>query len=321
MSVRMFAFFLSVAVVIGGWVLTCAAYRLDGVAAGVRPLDPRRFETLTLVTVGTGGAWENPRRLGPALAIGHGDRVALVDAGRGSAEALRAAEVPLSQPGGVYLTSLLPENTLGLDDLLLNGWLGGRETPLRLTGPPGTARLAAGIEAAHADGIAARVQTLALPAEGARFEVHEVTEPVEGELAGLLVRSQPLAGGPVTALAWRFAGDGRAIVIAPVPWGGDALAEFARDANVLVREAAYVPTPREAEEAGVQVPPEQLARERALQTPFRSVGGVAQRAGVDTLVLVRLRPPPVFDFQITRIVAKRFDGRILIADDGDEITR
>jgi ribonuclease BN (tRNA processing enzyme) len=50
------------------------------------------------------------------------------------------------------------------------------------------------------------------------------------------------------------------------------------------------------------------------------VGALAARAGVGTLVLVRLRPPPVYDLQITSLVDDSFDGRIEIPDDGDEIT-
>ena len=46
---------------------------------------------------------------------------------------------------------------------------------------------------------------------------------------------------------------------------------------------------------------------------------VAQRAGVRTLVLVRLRPPPVYDLQVTSVVGRRFDGRIVLPEDGDEI--
>ena len=41
---------------------------------------------------------------------------------------------------------------------------------------------------------------------------------------------------------------------------------------------------------------------------------------METLVLVRLRPPPVYDVQITGLVDDDFSGRIVIADDGDEIT-
>jgi ribonuclease BN (tRNA processing enzyme) len=50
------------------------------------------------------------------------------------------------------------------------------------------------------------------------------------------------------------------------------------------------------------------------------VGGIAARAGVKTLVLVRLRPPPIYDIQITSEIGPTFDGRIVIPDDGDEIT-
>ena len=53
---------------------------------------------------------------------------------------------------------------------------------------------------------------------------------------------------------------------------------------------------------------------------MEEVGELAQRAGVGTLVLVRLRPPPVYDIQITSAVNDHFDGAIVIPDDGDEIT-
>jgi hypothetical protein len=33
-----------------------------------------------------------------------------------------------------------------------------------------------------------------------------------------------------------------------------------------------------------------------------------------------MRPPPVYDLQITSVVDDTFDGRVVIAEDGDEIT-
>jgi ribonuclease BN (tRNA processing enzyme) len=87
-----------------------------------------------------------------------------------------------------------------------------------------------------------------------------------------------------------------------------------------VREAAYVPEPEVAAEIGLDVDPERLRRERALHTSIEAVGELAQRAGVETLVLVRLRPPPVYAIQITSQVDDRFGGKILVADDGDTFT-
>ena len=58
-----------------------------------------------------------------------------------------------------------------------------------------------------------------------------------------------------------------------------------------------------AAEIGVAEDPERLRREAALHTSIYDVGLLARRAEVGSLVLVRLRPPPVYEFQITRVVA------------------
>jgi ribonuclease BN (tRNA processing enzyme) len=63
-----------------------------------------------------------------------------------------------------------------------------------------------------------------------------------------------------------------------------------------------------------------LLRAAREHTAIDAVGALAQQAGVETLVLVRMRPPPVYDLQITSVVDDDFDGRIVIAEDGDEIT-
>lgn len=318
-QLRVIGFFVVAGVAIASWVMTCAASRADRVMAGVAPLDPRGFPELTLVTVGTGGAYENPNRLGPSVAVGLGERVALVDAGRGVAEALRGARIPLAQPDTVYLTSLLPENTLGLDDLLLTSWLRGREEPLRVVGPPGTARLLERLADSHAVGTRARVAAMGLPEAGARFEAVEAGEGWSETRNELTVRAGALPGGPLPALAWRFESSGRAAVVAPTGWAPDALVEFTRGAQLLVHEAAFIPDADLAREIGLDVDPARLEREARLHTSLESVGGLAARAGVETLVLVRLRPPPVYDFQITHLVDDDFDGRIVIPDDGDEI--
>lgn len=319
-NLRLLGFFLVAGVAVGSWALTCAAWRADRVMAGVAPLETRSFRHLTLVTVGTGGAYENPNRGGPAIAVARGERIALVDAGRAVAEGLRGAKIAPAQPGTVYLSSLLPENVVGLDDLLLTSWLEGRETPLRLVGPAGTAELAERVIAGYAGSIDARAASLGLTEAGARFEVLEVADGWTEDAGDFTVRAGALPGGPLPALAWRFEADGRVAVVAPTGWASDALVEFARGATLLVHEAAYVPDPELAREIGLDVDPERLRREGALHTSMEGAGRLAERAGVGTLVLVRLRPPPIYDFQVTRVVGRDFSGRVLVADDGDEIT-
>ena len=134
------------------------------------------------------------------------------------------------------------------------------------------------------------------------------------------MRAGALPGGPVEALAYRFEWRDRSAAVSGTGWAPDALAALARGVHVLVHEAAFVPTPELAQEMQIDEDPERLRREAALHTGIDAVGDLARRAGARTLVLVRLRPPPVFDLQITSQVDDRYDGRIVVASDGDELT-
>lgn len=301
------------------WAFTCSAHRYDRVIAGISPLDPRHFPRLTLITVGTGGAFENLDRRGPAMAVALAGRIVLVDAGRGVSEALRASGIPVSQPDTVFLTSLLPENTVGLDDLLLSGWLDGRKQPLRLVGPPGTTELARALTAGHQRGVAAAARARDLPPAAARFHAIEVAGGWSERLGELAVRAGEIPGGPLEALAYRFEWRDRSAVVGSAGWGLGALEDFARGANVLVHELVLVPTPELAAQSPLEIEPETARREAALHTGIHEVGALARGAGVETLVLVRLQPPPVYDFQLTSQVDDYFDGRIVVATDGDEI--
>ncbi|MDH3497835.1 MAG: hypothetical protein OER21_13825 [Gemmatimonadota bacterium] len=320
MTARIIGLCVAVAVAGASWALTCSAWRHDQILAGISPVAPRQFDRLTLITVGTGGAYENPRRRGPCTAVGWGSRVVLVDAGRGVAEALRAAGIPTSQPDTVFLTSLLPENTVGLDDLLLAGWLDGRREPLRLVGPPGTRALAEGLVAGHRRGTEGAAEARGLPPANARFETLEIAGGWSQDRGSLAVSTGALPDGPLDALAYRFEWQGRSAVVGTTGWGRAALEELARGANLLVHEAVFVLTPELAAGMEMAVDPEVLRREVALHTAIGDVGSVAQRAGVETLVLVRLRPPPVYDIQLTSLIDDDFHGRIVVAEDGDEIT-
>jgi len=320
MTVRLILFVMLASIMTALWASTCVMWRAAEVGELVQTLEPRHFDRLTVLAVGTGGPYENRERLGPSTGIGYGDRVLLVDAGRGVAEALRTSAVPVSQPDTVLLTNLLPLNTVGLDDLLLTGWRGPREKPIRLIGPPGTIELAEALMQAHRSGTDGEGAALELPAAGARFDAIEVEGGFSAEEGGLRISAGALDGGPVPALAWRFEAINRSVVVSGTGWSQDQLVDFARGAHMLVHEAVLIPPPEDAEEAGVLVDPAQLQREADMHTSLYDVGGIATRTGVDSLVLIKLRPPPFFDLQITGTVSQTYDGAIELPDDGDEYT-
>lgn len=318
MDGKLFFLALVVGILVLAWLGAGVLWRAAEMAEIVAPLDPYEFEDLSVVTLGTGNEYENPNRHGPSTAIGLGRTVVLVDAGRGIAEALRGAKIPLNQPSLVVLTNLLPLNTLGLDDLLLTGWLVPREEPLRILGPPGTRTLVESLERAHAAGRDALGTAISLPAQGGRFEVSEVTDGYTEEIGGFRIEARSLPGGPLPTLAWRFSDGAQRIVVSGSGWGRNVLASFAGGADVLVHEAAYLPTVEELEGTGAEVPfPERLELEAALHTSILEVGGIATEAQVDRLVLVRLRPPPFFDLQVRSLVANDYKGEIIVPKDGD----
>jgi len=320
MNLRLATFVGLALVMVVAWISAFVVWRAAEIGELVAPIDQRGFTQLTAVTVGTGGSYENPERMGPSTAVGWAYRIVLVDVGRGVCEGLRSARIPLRQPSIVLLTNLLPVNTVGLDDLLYTGWQQDREAPLRVIGPPGTRALVDGLLRAHAGGGAGLVAALPLPEAGGRIDVVEVETEFEEEIDGVVVRAGLLPGGPMPALAWRFERGRKSIVVSGTGWAPEALESFAKDASLLIHEGVYIPPVDDLEDAGVVADPERLAREAAVHTPLQAVGGLATRAGVEALALVRLRPPPFFDVQVRSIVAEDFAGHVYVPEDGSELS-
>jgi ribonuclease BN (tRNA processing enzyme) len=312
---------MALALIVGvTWVFAVVSKRFEKVLSGVADLPPRSFETLTVITVGTGGTFENQWRLGPSTAVAKGDEVLLVDAGRGIAGALRAAEIPVHQPNTVLLTSLMPENTVGLDDLVLTGWIALRAEPLRVMGPRGTRDVLEALLRAHHSGIEAAATEWEAPGGRAEVEVVELEDGAELEIAELAIRVADLPGGPFPALAYRIEADDRSVVLASVGFAPDSLVALGRGADLLVHEAIYGASLAAALEEIEGERADVLRREAQGHPKLENIGELARKMGVATLVLTRLRPPPVYGFQYRNIVGEQFRGRVVIADDGDEIT-
>jgi ribonuclease Z len=311
---------LLVALVIAMWVFAFLSKHFERVAAGVATLPAAEFERLTLLALGTGGSFENHLRRGPALAVGLGEDLVLVDAGRGVAEALRAAAVPVEQAHVLLLSSLATENVLGLDDLWLTGWLRGREAPLVVHGPPGTRALVDGLARALAPQADAQAAAWSLPAQGRAIEVHEVAGPAQLALGKLSARGGPLGGGSLPALAWRVEGGGHSVAFTLGSADGDALAAAAEGADFWVTEAVYGAALERAQAGGAEGI-EVLLREAALHPRLEALGALAVRAGARSVVLVRLRPPPPFASQYEDVVEQGgFRGRVHVPADGDRLT-
>jgi ribonuclease BN (tRNA processing enzyme) len=306
------------AIAIAGWISTCVLWRYQDATREIGRLETRGFEVPTLIVLGSGGAYENPARGGPALALGAGGDLVLLDAGRGVAEALRRAQIPVEQPEAVLLTSLAPENTVGLDDLAATRLRSGRAKPLRVLGPPGTLALARALAGAHSVASATLAASIGLPAEGGALAAEEVAGEWTGGSGGLALRAVLLEGGPFAALAWRVDALGSALAVTSAPFASERTAALASGADALVAGAVFADAVRAAIEAGA-ADPGRLEREAALQLSLADAAALATRARAGRLVLVRLQPPPLFHFQFERAAGRDFAGPVVVAEDGDEI--
>jgi len=298
--------------------LTCQSWRFRELAEGIAWLPPRSFEQPALLLAGTGATNENPQRLGPVTAVGLGARIVLVDAGRGVAEALRRCEIPVVQPDTVLLTSLAPENVVGLDDLVFTGWNAPRERPLRVFGPPGTRALADATNAAHAGTVEALARARGVDAAGARLEGTDIGDGFADAQGGLSLRAGDAGATPLASLAYRFDANGRTFVVSGANPDPEKLAALATGATLLVGEGFYARSIEMAIEAGAENA-ELLRRELPLHLPLARMAEIATRAGVGTLVLTRLQPPPLFDEQFKTAVREQFGGTTLVATECDEI--
>jgi ribonuclease BN (tRNA processing enzyme) len=303
---------------VGIWALAFLSKHFERAAGAVAPLEEIAPEAFSIVVVGSGGTFENPQRGGPALLAGRGADLVLFDAGRGVADGLRRAVVPVRQARAVFLSSLLPENTAGLDELFVNGWLDGAQAPLAVYGPSGTRALVENLERAQRPGAEAQARSFALAPQGGRIEAHELAGGEEIALGALRVHAFALAGGPLPALAYRLVDGGRAFAFAGASWDEAALLRAADEAELLATEAVYIGSLDQAAAAGADVAT--LREEARLHLALEAVGALATRARVRGVLLARLRPPPAFHYQYEDVVEESFRGPVHIAEDGETIT-
>jgi ribonuclease BN (tRNA processing enzyme) len=244
-----------------------------------------------LTTLGTGTASPSTR-----VNAGHlleaGEVTLLLDCGSGVVH--RMGELGANWLGITHLaiTHFHPDHTLDLTTLMFAwkyGTLPPRSAPLVILGPAGTAQLIEHFASIYGDtlrspGFPLTVRELA-PGErtelgdGVTLEVHKVPHTAE-------------------SVAYSVERGGARVVYTGDTAFDTAVAEWAQGCDLLLCECSL---------------PEQLAVPTHL-TPAQ-VGVMAEVAEPKRLVLTHFYPP-VLDEDIPEIIALRYSGEVVIADDG-----
>jgi ribonuclease Z len=267
---------------------------------------------MQLILLGTGYPYPSAERAGPSCAILVGERVFIVDAGRGTVMRLAATGISWKSIDTVFVTHLHSDHIDGLPDLFHCAWEFGSGMPFALYGPKGIREIADGILQFYGPDIHIRRDlTEKLSPEGATIKVHEIQEGVVYEIPGeVRVTAFLVDHYPVTpAFGYRFDAGKHSIVITGDTRPNANLIRFAKDADILVHEAYVRATPpSDAERKGRWTV-------YAYHSSARQAGEDAQKANVKTLVLTHLMPANAPDREFLDEAKKGFGGKIIVGHD------
>lgn len=265
---------------------------------------------MEVVLIGTGFPRPDPDRAGPSTAVRVGDRVYLVDAGRGVMMRLAGSGLNWRGITKVFLTHLHSDHISGLPDLFTSTWIFDRAVPLEVYGPEGTAATMKGLEQFFAPDIRIRRDmTEKNAAAGARIATHTVAPGVVYEDADVKITAFAVDHAPVKpAFGYRFDSHGRTVVISgdcrPTP----ELVRQSRGADILVHEV-YLPEFFDRHDD-----PEVAARLKRYHTSADEVGEIARDAKPKLLVLTHVIPTDG-EAEILKRASKHFSGKIVVGKD------
>lgn len=283
---------------------------------------PKKTRVILLGTKGGPRLGESGRS-NPSTLIMINDVPYLVDCAYGTSKQLIAAGVALNRVRYVFVTHHHSDHNLDFGPLLYNAWITGQATRIDAYGPAGMNQLARDFFNYLKFDIETRMEDEGRPDPNSLITAHEVTKPGvvmtndDVKISACLVPHPPIK----QAYAYRFDAKDRSVVISGDTAYAPELAEFAKDADVLVHEVMYLPG---IEALIKRLPNAKRLREHlmAAHTLPEDVGKIAAQANVKTLVLSHFVPgddASITDEQWSEGVRKHFKGRVVVGKDLLEI--
>ncbi|HTY81626.1 MAG TPA: MBL fold metallo-hydrolase, partial [Dehalococcoidales bacterium] len=175
---------------------------------------PPAAGNIRVTLLGTGVPTPVMERFGPGTLVEAGGKVMVFDAGRGVLQRLHHLRASLKEMR-VFLTHLHSDHIVGLPDLWLIGWLTARrDTPFRIWGPRGTAKMMGHLEAAFDYDIRIRAYDDRLHPDGAAVIAQDIEEGLIYDEDGVKVTAFLVDHAPITpAFGYRVDYNGRSVTI------------------------------------------------------------------------------------------------------------
>ena len=246
----------------------------------------------------------------------------VVDAGLGVTRSFVEAGHMAAHLKTIFITHLHCDHIMELGPLIYTAWASGLKTPVDLFGPPGIGDYWANYIKAMSFDHDIRVNDDKRAPLSGLVRVHEYAEGQVAAFEGINVSSLRVEHPPVTdCFALRFDGPSHSVVFSADTCYFPPLAEFAKDADLLIHEAML--------EIGVDIIAARMPNAPGLRnhllrshTMASDVGKIAAAAGVKRLALNHLIPsdePDITDVDWHAAIAAFWDGPVTVGFDGAKI--
>lgn len=327
---------------LGGWLargtIATAAMEKLYVQALSRAPDQGLADGLHVGLCGAGGPMPDVRRTGPCTAVLAGDRLFVIDAGSGASRNLALMNLPPARIEAVFLTHFHSDHIDGLGELMLQRWAGsGAAAPVPVHGPTGVDQIVDGLMSAYRPDSGYRVAhhgAATLPPSGFGGRALPFTAGADQpdlvliDEPDLKVTAFPVRHDPVEpSVGYAFTYKGRRVVISGDTAPSARVEAAAKGADLLVHEALspdlVALQQRAAQTANRPKLVKIFSDIPGYHTSPQQAAGIADRAGVDSLLLTHITPAlPIGALEGPFLGSARqiFSGPIRVGRDGDLVS-
>ncbi|WP_421934422.1 ribonuclease Z [Phenylobacterium sp.] len=287
---------------------------------------------------GSGSPMPDPTRAGPCTVVLAGKKLFVVDSGAGSTKNLSLMNLPPARVDGVFITHFHSDHIDGLGELMLQRWASGANTsPLPIYGPTGVDQVVAGFQSAYTLDSGYRIAhhgPKVIPPSGFGGAPHPFVVGADRPNVTLIdepdlkVIAFPVHHNPVDpAVGYLFIYKGRRAVISGDTTASPRLEAAAKGADLLVHEGLapnLVALQRKAALANHRGNLAAIFNDiLTYHTTPEQAAGIAQRAGVKSLLFTHIIPPlPMRALEAPFLGKSReiFKGEIRVGHDGDLVS-
>ena len=273
-----------------------------------------------VVLLGTGTPNPDPEHSGSGVAIVVGNYSYLIDFGAGI---VRQASKMSPQYGGniealsamnlniAFLTHLHSDHTVGFPDLLLTPWVMGRNVPLEIYGPEGTAKLTSHILDAYDADIKYRLYgTEPANDQGWRVNTHEFkTDGIIYQDSLVKVEAfKVIHGSWPNAFGFRFTTPDKVIVISGDTRPNKNIIKYATGADILIHEVYSYSGWLKRDSVWQKYHSEN-------HTSTYELGELADKTKPNKLVLYHLLFWGVSDEDLLNEIGGKYKGKVIVGKD------